>query len=429
MGGGERAGRSDHGEFGRQDQPDFGYELLVPAQPPISVTDARAIAVAFVQEEAMSGTCPEWTGADVGEATPFYSTSAPHPLAYEFPLIKDGVGVGAVLCGATEGAAAVISYSREGASIAAALRAHVEEAVGRQVESEPRYFYGGASHFGIEVQMADAVQLPIRNDDLTVIPEERTVLYSPTFAPSTRTEWERRFAAHYRISRQWIEAHRQVRNDFLRSQERNRVEANASKKPEVKSGKIALREFPHFFQTVEQWDNGTCASGCAPLAAALVFAYWDRNGFPKMIGSKRNNSHSSPEDDDVIEALAELRRLMGTWCGANSDGVTYIRDIEDGVEAYAGDRGYTRSRATGYYSKIWSRTRDEIDEDRPPILSFSFPGGDGHAVVPYSYKDSTKDSQDELCVLWGWEEVRTRCLMVDSPTEEWKNVVRIRPKK
>jgi hypothetical protein len=419
--------RSERRDAVGEDQPDVGQGLEVATLPPVAMTEARTIAAEFVRMHATSGACPNWMAAEVGEATPFYSTAASYPLAYEFPVIKDRVIVGAVLCGATEGAAAVISYMPDGQSIATQLRAAVEAESKRPVAVNARYFYGGASQFGIQVKVASQSDLPVGSETLTVIPEETTILYSFSFVPQTRADWENYFHADFRVSRQWVEAERSVRGDFLAKPANSRVQSSASSKVTVSTGRLAGLP-SDFLQETRKWSNGTCPTGCSPLAAAIAFEYWDQHGYPNLIGSdSKNRSHSSASHDDVVAALKELRKGMGTFCNGRV-GSTYPISIAKGAESFAKGRGYKKFSADYNVTFRFTKIIGEINAQRPPLLSYEQgPQQEGHTAVPYYYSDSSKDSDDEVCVKSGTPKGNV-CYRVNSSTERWQGVTRIRPK-
>lgn len=421
-----------------EDQPFVGNELPVATQPPLALNHVRTTAAAFVAERAISGIQPEWIGAAVGEAVPFYSTSAPYPLAYEFAILKDGAAQGSVLCGATEGTPAVISYSYEGNTVASALRENVKAELGYPIQTEARYLYGGASQYGIEVRPLDSRTLPPANATLTAIPEEGTILYSSTFLAISRYDWNNRFKADFRVSREWIAQQRAHRYDLsvAATLRRQKVHTNASK-PKITTGILRNSKLADFYQTKSRmWSdsNRKCYTGCTPLAAAIVFEYWDRDGYANSIGwDGKNRKHTDMNDDDVIAALKALRRAMGTFCDDKGSGATPPDTIDEGVEAYARSRGYKRWSARNDKTSLWYAVRNEIDEGRPSLLTYGLPQPDGtqatHTAVPYSYVNSTNDNDDSICVRTGDQNNLRQCYMVNSSTEPWYIVTRITPKK
>jgi hypothetical protein len=231
-------------------------------------------------------------------------------------------------------------------------------------------------------------------------------------------------------------AERAVRADLLSKPEHRRIQANASK-PKIKTGILANSKLADFYQNpkYKKWSNGNCFVGCTPIAAAIVFEYWDRDGYPKMIGSdSKNRSHSSETHDDVIAALDALRVEMRTSCDSDGYGATHPNSIDDGVESYARSRGYKKSTASNDKSSLWSAIKDEIDAGRPSMLTFEYDDektGEerAHTAVPYSYIDSTTNSDDSICVRTGWGSPTRKCYIVNSSTERWYIVTRIRPKK
>ncbi len=121
--------------------------------------------------------------------------------------------------------------------------------------------------------------------------------------------------------------------------------------------------------------------GCAPTSAAMVLEYWDENGYSGL-----------PYGDPLIEDLADA---MGTTAA----GSTSISMIDDGIEDVCSDYGYANFNAINDGSLTMAETKNEINADRPFVLSM-LDGGIGsgytqpyndHAVTCVGYSDGTTD--------------------------------------
>jgi hypothetical protein len=106
--------------------------------------------------------------------------------------------------------------------------------------------------------------------------------------------------------------------------------------------------------------------GCSPTAASMVLEYWYENGYSNL-----------PYGDTLIEDLADA---MNTGLGGN----TSISMIDDGIEDVCPDNGYTNFNAINDDNLFMSETMNEIDADRPFVLTMINGGiGSGH-TNPYN---------------------------------------------
>ncbi len=175
--------------------------------------------------------------------------------------------------------------------------------------------------------------------------------------------------------------------------------------------------FSEYWQENRAWTlggltKGLCYAGCAPLAWAILLDYWDRNGFPKLIGSEFNNNHPSHLDGDIVWTINELRGNLNTICTPGGQGQTFYSDHPNGA-IYARARGYKSSSAVNT-SSAWSYWWDlisAVNEKKPPIagISTNNNGVMNHAVVVYSYTDNWGVGNDNYCVRTGWPSPKAMC--------------------
>lgn len=195
---------------------------------------------------------------------------------------------------------------------------------------------------------------------------------------------------------------------------------------EVRSGEIEdLRKgsasisgtFSSFYQENRAWSkggltNGVCHVGCAPLAWAIILEYWDRNNYPKLISTDKDNSNTSTTDSDVRWSVNELRGALKTTCTSTYSGETSYSNIPKGI-SYAQSRGYSSSSASNT-SILWSAWWDllsAVDAKKPPIAILDTDGNRkmDHAAVVYSYEDNWGTANDKYCFRTGWEPTRSLC--------------------
>jgi len=134
--------------------------------------------------------------------------------------------------------------------------------------------------------------------------------------------------------------------------------------------------------------QGFCASWCSPVAAAMIFWYYDKekiypNLFPGILAPMTNTSGSwFWQDATMKNAIDEIRGYMGTECYDGEWGTNWNR-VQDGIK-FAENHWYPLSYpqyVNTYLSSpvSWIFT-DEIDAGRPLILQLTW-----HDVVLYGY--------------------------------------------
>jgi hypothetical protein len=133
-----------------------------------------------------------------------------------------------------------------------------------------------------------------------------------------------------------------------------------------------------------QGDYG-CWSGCSPTSGVNVLGYWDNNGYGNLIAGS-----------DWQGAINAMREAMGTYCGLDGTGWTYISNISSGIVNYTQARGYPFS------SELWctdcattptyQNYRSEIDASRPVVVDLMSHATYGsHTVAGVGYDDASGD--------------------------------------
>ncbi|MEO8378277.1 MAG: C39 family peptidase [Acidobacteriota bacterium] len=402
----------------------------IAAFPPIAANAAARAVDAYVAELAASGERPEWRGTSLRQTATF-RTSAGTALVYEFTIERDGAAVGAVYAGATTGTTAITGYIPEGRPLSEGLLSHLGAALAVPIDhARVTFYYSGNEQYGAAYLLDSMEPLPMTAEVL-VVPETHTVYYAPDFVATTADEWTDHFTPRMRVTDAWAAEQQAVRTELgartAAPNEPRSLALTATVSREVPGGRGS---FPSFYQESRKWPNGTCSSGCTPVAAAALFEYWDRNGFPKLIGTDSGNrKHTYPYEADVIKALEEIRSALGTYCLGDKagTGATLSSNMPTGMTKYAASKGYKSFTADNVVYFRWINLIDEINAGRPAMLSFTQNGGKvGHTVTVYGYTDASGTSNDTICTMWGWDSQITKCFNVYSSTDDWSYLTRVR---
>lgn len=145
--------------------------------------------------------------------------------------------------------------------------------------------------------------------------------------------------------------------------------------------------------------------GCSPTSAGMVLGYWDTHGYSNF-----------PSRDYLIDALADA---MGTdWPG---NGATWPWDIDNGIETVCDTYNYPNFQASNDYYVSWTEVKNEVNANRPFVLSMlnggTPVGGSNdygeHSVTCMGYYDG---STDYVLLHDTWDTTTTRYLAFGSWT-------------
>lgn len=183
---------------------------------------------------------------------------------------------------------------------------------------------------------------------------------------------------------------------------------NVSGNPNDTEGK-GYEKFSAYNQ--EKKFDDDCYTGCTPVAFGILLEYWDRHGYPAMVGSTTKNNYKNHLDPVVKGMLRTLRAVLGTFCTSEGWGSTYIKNNTN-VISYIFSRGYFSWRAlNSRYGKAdpsaWNLLKYEINNGRPLVAAIASSGSKksknaDHSVVAYSYVDNPGRTNDKACYIYGW---------------------------
>jgi len=150
-----------------------------------------------------------------------------------------------------------------------------------------------------------------------------------------------------------------------------------------------------------------CATGCVPVAIAIIFWYHDRQTKENLIRwatAPMLNTGSYDIDGRVRHMIAEIRWYVGTRC-VGIGGATKPWATPYGVE-YAKAQGYsTSSYGTILPNPIdtYNTLSTEINNGRPALIGVKWPGG-WHAIVWYAYSTDTSSGKRIIINAGWWQE-------------------------
>jgi len=137
--------------------------------------------------------------------------------------------------------------------------------------------------------------------------------------------------------------------------------------------------------------------GCTPTAAGMVIGYWDSHGYPNFPGEKT-----------LVEELADA---MSTSDWPRLEGETYPWDMDNGIETVSINHGYSNFNASNDYLISWSEVTNEINANRPFVLSMN-DGGTGsgrtepygdHSVAALGYSDNNIYGEKYVFIYDTWD--------------------------
>ncbi|WP_040335462.1 hypothetical protein [Candidatus Magnetobacterium casense] len=120
-------------------------------------------------------------------------------------------------------------------------------------------------------------------------------------------------------------------------------------------------------------------SGCVPVAFTIIAEYWDRNGFPNLVGNPSDNNNTNYQDNDVRYTIDRFRYLMKTVEAGDRDASgcreagTLSKYYRDGLYSYFIERGYHHAlKSVSYINPgSWENVIDAVRGQRPLEVDIS----------------------------------------------------------
>ena len=319
-----------------------GDPLGGDTQAEVSVEEARFIADEFADRMVLSGQASAWGTAQLDPPTLFTDIEGT-PVGWEFPLVTEEGEAGAITVGATEGRGVVHSWRTEGPAASDALLALLDGAAGFSVPADSVWFLdGGLGSPGATWEAPEGLEIRDVPGTLTLVEDDRTVLYATLDHVVDGHSWADRFAAKPLVVSN-LEEERTLRDAYLESDDGLLADAFSGlptsvpdfleERVDVENGAAS---FASYFQEYRTWSNGTCYAGCSPVAAAALLQFLDRHDLGNLIAGPSDNDNWQVDDGDVRWTIDQLRQHMGTTC-AGSAGSTRPYRIDDGLPRYRSD--------------------------------------------------------------------------------------------
>jgi len=379
---------------------------------PVSEEDAARIAERFVEQMAVEK-LPQWQRASIGEAVRFDS-GTDEPVFYEFAVRQGEEPMGYVTVHARTEGGVVRGFRGEGLARSQRLLEDLEGALSQPVSLEEARFLGGDSpvvgvEFPAELVQADVLDRISVETGVQVLEGEfgDVVVYSPVTMAPTWEEWRDTYAVvPTTMSLEDFEEEMVLRELYLRGDDEELATwfdgtpacVGTYDEQKAAAGVVGqgAGDFPNWSQPWFTWTNGTCRSGCTPLAAATALKYWEHHGWGKAMVNPNCCAYSS----GTLAVLYTLRAGMGTYCSSGMGITPNGNNISSGIEYYLGGQGYgawvSKDYVKGQDGKtLWYRIKHQIDQDRPILLHWA--GNPGHSVMVYEYDNNHGRYNDWIC--------------------------------
>lgn len=397
--------------------------------PDVDLSDAQAIAEGFILSQVESDLRPEWIDAQIGRITPFQSVDDVI-MSYEVEILSSiGEPRGWVMVEAWHWLDPVSAYTTSGPPMSIALLNDCMSTTGETLASIERsgyrFLWSGHGTQALEVLGVDGweryaptpeiaalpfngrdyLQSSAMNADLVLADENLTLRQQFSMLRSAYVDQDFSSSLFQRVAHGSIQAFTTSATYRPTMTGLGTVTGGLSKA--VGSGAAS---FSNYVQEWRTWNSTssikTCNTGCTPVAFGILFEYWDRNGYPNIVGSSSDNSNWNYQDSDVRWMLNELRWNMKTYCtssGAGSTTAAYYVNAVDHINSRPSTSGWTAN--TIYVVGAWSGLKEQIDKGNPVVVHYDVyrkNGSINHSAAAYEYTDNTGSANDWICAEKGW---------------------------
>jgi hypothetical protein len=347
----------------------------------VSVEQAEKIASFSIKEISGSiADLSEWKDATVKLSTVYYDLDG-KKSAYSFNVIKNKQQVGCILISATKDNSPVLEFSKgkvtnEITELTSRSKSLVQERA-NEIKSEstdkeeltvgemkplylgPTFYYAeynltdnrGKTKEKVTVDLASSTIVNFNKSNVSIPVGEKDYFYNSTYLKQQQE------IRKQNANIQWTTLEKEM--------------ADSSSYSAASSVDKKISGVPYYL-----WRDG-----CSPTAAGMVLGYWDTHGYSNF-----------PGETTLIDNLANA---MGTeWPG---DGSTWPWNIDDGIVTVCQKYKYPRFTASNDYLLTWTKVKNEVNANRPFVLSMQSGGiGSGwsqaygdHSVTCMGYYDGS----------------------------------------
>jgi len=346
--------------------------LAVGTSNSVSIENAETVASFYVQYIPTFITdFSEWQDATVEQSTVYYDLDGKNS-AYAFNVIENGQYAGYILVSATRNNYPILEFSKGRTPNAITKLTSCSEILAKEranvrklVTGEVRPLYLGATFYYAEYSLIDA-KGEVKDSVIVDLTSQVIIDFKK---PQVEIQInEKDLLQQQQVKKQEANVLWDALEDKMKAMETATLENPASS-----GGSGYIHDVPNY-----PW-----YCGCSPTASGMVLGYWNSHGYPDF-----------PGETALIEELAVA---MGTdWPG---NGLTWPWDIDNGIEEVCENHKYDNFDASNDYWMTWSEVKDEIDANKPFVISMSFGGtGNGqpkpyghHSVTCIGYSDYDED--------------------------------------
>ena len=335
----------------------------------ISMEDIETVASFYVRYiPAFIADYPEWQEATVELSTVYYDLDG-KKSAYAFDIIENGQYAGYILISATRDNYPILEFSKGRTPNTITELTTRSETLAQEranerglIAGKAKPLYLGATFYYAEYPLIDA-----KGEVADSVVVDLTVPVIVDF---------KKLQVGIPIDEKELLRQQQMKKQEANAlwdaiEEKVRVGVTAApKNPASSRGSGRISDVPKY-----EWHRG-----CSPTAAGMVLGYWDSHGYPNF-----------PVGNPLIDELADA---MGTWDWP-IHGFTWPLDIDNGIEEVCENHGYSNFDASNDLWMSWSEIKDEVDADRPFVISMLRGGtGSGHSQ-PYGEHSVTCVGYDD----------------------------------
>jgi hypothetical protein len=359
--------------------------------PSRTVDQASELAQAFVTSQ--KNQYGDWLNASINTITPLYDGLG-QTQGYEVDIIDNKLQpLGYMIVEAVNNGINIAEYSMTGEAPSKILIKEYEQKTGENIDP---------LHFDVSMLWNGPGTSALRAFDSNSAAHFIAINPQQTFSDLTRV---RQFPS-LSTNQIHINTNTNKRNpDMAEQNELLHMPTKLSITPSVIDWSFTPFDQEHRTWTNSTSDTNTCYAGCTPIAAAMLIDFYDRNGFPHMIGDETQQVHHT-SSALMRETIDVLRGALKTYCREDGQGGTSQANSVKLVD-YMNTRQEQQfsSRRISYATMTtYVYLTREIKAQRPAIVHYHTQGtiGTNHSAIAYGYQYGGTWADNFLKVRTGW---------------------------